>query len=767
MLNLEYKEYQMLVEDLESLASILPETSILQNINNQLLNSIIKMIKYTNLNDNILISKTKGNQDNLILSISEQDNNLRNFYNIISKYNKILSFHIYNSYSDPVPELKAITKLINTNTLTKSKEYHLENSKGIDENFLLSMYENINSDNYISITDNLQKNIKKYKDSLCIRKNSINNSIFEDFLLKTGEEVSSFIPVIFDSELNKSEKIKEIKRIFKLNSNFINNLDILLKGSINFYKNISETDFNSIKTKINKLESSFGIKPALNTGVFIDAEYGKALKYSVEEKYSAEDILKYLSILNNQCVIAKCSDKNIQNILKNIPILCGDYLNYVADAQMIVIGKKSIDEATGLFLSKNIKDDYTMLVHEIEHFKDMYIIHKSKEEIKNIENRTYKKEIEENSYLSEIHTKEILLNILHNKSIFSKDDDSNLTKALKLSFKKQNIYMFDNMEIDTKELIFNNNNYNHLKSKINEMLAKDIYIKLAHNFKYITENKDTSILIEKLNKGENKKILNFIYEGLNKSIVADVYIQNLTDNKNKNIDLKINNLGNELKSIGILGDSHSKRIMLKSMLLVMSDTVTKFAKLNGDEINQNKKSNFITYFTNNMISLKNVIKIRLLLNEYDDLIKPKYYMAYESGNTLLSSVIDDKVSKSIRRMNTINEDEKKDYILSPMEIYARNSQVFNLKTFINTSFINKTNNVVASNIAKKMTQYFSSEIMSNIKSKEDFEYKKVSTYNLLLDEIPEEMHKEWKEINESLSLLLSESYLSKSKITMK
>ena len=194
------------------------------------------------------------------------------------------------------------------------------------------------------------------------------------------------------------------------------------------------------------------------------------------------------------------------------------------------------------------------------------------------------------------------------------------------------------------------------------------------------------------------------------------------------------------------------------MILVMSiikelKLINKIKKSSKD--NKENESELMNYIAGNMFSLKNIIRGRLILNKYDNLVIPKNYISFEEGNEILSSVIDNNIlSKNVDRMTSLEAGEKKDYILSPMEIYARNTQVFGLKTFMNKSFINSSNAIVADKIKEKMEKVFSSSVMENITSKQLFEYNKYATYNFLLDEISEEMHKDWKELNEKISELM-------------
>ena len=50
-------------------------------------------------------------------------------------------------------------------------------------------------------------------------------------------------------------------------------------------------------------------------------------------------------------------------------------------------------------------------------------------------------------------------------------------------------------------------------------------------------------------------------------------------NKDKNIDLMLANSGHDLKTIGLLGDPHSKRIMFKSLIFIIRDVFYKFEKI--------------------------------------------------------------------------------------------------------------------------------------------------------------------------------------------
>lgn len=748
MFELKYSEYNKIINKLDDLSLSIPN---LYELNKNVMNSLLEVIDYGKLKDGNYISKNKKSDNEFFLANVNLEKNLNVLIEAMLKQYKIISFQIYNSYSNPLVDLELLDELFKI----KRKDTKFDRKKMNKYHLNINFYYNQISDIMdIKIGENTYfKKLLNSKNIDTIDKHYINNKVEETFWQNIEASIAEYIPIMFDINLSKKEKIKQVQDKFKNISLTLLNLDKLIKTNSKIHKETKEDLFNRIKDKLNKMELSFGIKPVLNTGFFIALDHDSEEDFDISE-YSGENYLKYLTILSNNCVLAKCSDKNISNILSMFPVVCGDYLYYEADANLFSIKKKSYDNKYGIFLSRNIKNDYTILIHEVEHFKENYIINKAKFN-KNINDKNLiKNELDGISFISELHTKEMLLNIIENKSLLEGNKESVLEKALELSFKKQNIYLFNKAVYEKEDLKFSNDQYLHLKSKINSFLAKTIYYMLSYNFKNLVSI-DNKSFIEKLNNGENKSILSDIHNRLDKSIIADVYIQNIITNKDKNIDLMLANSGHDLKTIGLLGDPHSKRIMFKSLIFIIRDVFYKFEKITKKEIDKNHLSRYVSFFTDQMISLKNTINVRLLINEYDNMILPKYYISHEVGNNLMSSIIsNDIVNKTVDRMLSITNEEQKNYILSPIEIYARNSQVFNLKTFINTSFINNSSNIIAEPIKAKMKLSFSSSILHKIKSKDDYSDKRSYTFNFMLDEIPDDMHKEWKKINEELSSIL-------------
>lgn len=748
MFELKYSEYNKIINKLDDLSLSIPN---LYELNKNVMNSLLEVIDYGKLKDGNYISKNKKSDNEFFLANVNLEKNLNVLIEAILKQYKIISFQIYNSYSNPLVDLELLDELFKI----KRKDTKFDRKKMNKYHLNINFYYNQISDIMdIKIGENTYfKKLLNSKNIDTIDKHYINNKVEETFWQNIEASIAEYIHIMFDINLSKKEKIKKVQDKFENISLTLLNLDKLIKTNSKIHKETKEDLFNRIKDKLNKMELSFGIKPVLNTGFFIALDHDSEEDFDISE-YSGENYLKYLTILSNNCVLAKCSDKNISNILSMFPVVCGDYLYYEADANLFSIKKKSYDNKYGIFLSRNIKNDYTILIHEVEHFKENYIINKAKFN-KNINDKNLiKNELDGISFISELHTKEMLLNIIENKSLLEGNKESVLEKALELSFKKQNIYLFNKAVYEKEDLKFSNDQYLHLKSKINSFLAKTIYYMLSYNFKNLVSI-DNKSFIEKLNNGENKRVLSDIHNRLDKSIIADVYIQNIITNKDKNIDLMLANSGHDLKTIGLLGDPHSKRIMFKSLIFIIRDVFYKFEKITKKEIDKNHLSRYVSFFTDQMISLKNTINVRLLINEYDNMILPKYYISHEVGNNLMSSIIsNDIVNKTVDRMLSITNEEQKNYILSPIEIYARNSQVFNLKTFINTSFINNSSKIIAEPIKAKMKLSFSSSILHKIKSKDDYSDKRSYTFNLMLDEIPDDMHKEWKKINEELSSIL-------------
>ena len=762
MLSINYKEYKELVEELEEIKHLLPD---LQASKKDFISSMINLVNLVEKNNN-KITDDKGyiisdKMREALLLLKEKKNI---FFNNILINKKFISFSIFNSFSSPMENLASLKHLVNKYKEQENKEDNTDLldilNKNVDLKHLDVYLFNQSTENYKGIIKiEKEYNTNKSLSSQYIQQQAIRNSMLVDFIENTNNDMHLCVETLYNPNIDIEEKRKTIDVYNNKYNIFFKNVELIKEANFNIYS-VSEDIFDLVKMKLNKLDEKYNFKPSLNTGVFIEVDHDKELDSEKLNKHSYKSFLNYISVLSKQCVLAEFSDKNTKEFLKNLPAICGDYFFYIAEAQLISFGEKDIEKNSGLFLSKKIKDDFTILTHEIEHFKDMFFLNKTREFLGDDADKKLR-DFNNVTYLSELHMKETLLKMLSEKSILDKLEENALSKSLEFSVKKQNIYLFNKKEVSKEELLFKDCKYNHLKEQIVHFLTIDIYKKITGNLKYIVSKNDNEEIVQKLNSGENKVILQKIKTILEKSIIPDVYIQSIIDakNKNKNVYLNIEHSVSDFKSIGILGDNQSKKIMLKTTMILVMNIIKELKLINkikkSSKDNRENESELMNYIAGNMFSLKNIIKGRLIMNKYDNLVIPKNYISFEEGNEILSSVIDNSVlSKNVARMTSLEMGEKKDYILSPMEIYARNTQVFGLKTFMNKSFINSSNAIVADKIKEKMEKVFSSSVMKNITSKQLFEYKKDATYNFLLDEISEEMHKDWKELNEKISELM-------------
>ena len=108
MFDLKYTEYKRIINKLDDLSLSIPN---LYELNKNVMNSLLEVIDYGKLKDGNYISKNKKSDNEFFLANVNLEKNLNVLIEAMSKQYKIISFQIYNSYSNPLVDLELLDEL--------------------------------------------------------------------------------------------------------------------------------------------------------------------------------------------------------------------------------------------------------------------------------------------------------------------------------------------------------------------------------------------------------------------------------------------------------------------------------------------------------------------------------------------------------------------------------------------------------------------------------------------------------------------------------
>lgn len=719
------------------------------------------LIKKINWNKEKSLWKSKNDKNDFIKEYHQYINSLNDFIvNAIWLF-KIANFPIYNNYSNLNNELNCIKEYLN------NKSYKKHNIVNVDYP-LVELNENI----FLSPTKMSEKNFINIK-QLTLNPYKKDTKLTHKYYVEEGVVLNFCEKILKLNNLlnknNKKEIYEELKDCEHEIKKIINNLITVVEYNKHLVINTNRDTFNKIISKINNLENLFGLKLILTSNICVKLSEDDVLLLKNKDILDETKFIKYLNALSVQGTILKNSDENIKSFMHKYPIICAPYMYKDVIACCVNYENLKIDESAGIIMSENINKTHTVLAHEVEHLKDAYFIRKTKENLKN--KSTLSQFMGENSYVSELYIKNLVQLLTKKRTLSSYLEDGVLKNIIDLTTKKQNLYFFDNEVIDINNIVFNDISYEHLKDKINNNIVSIIILSLLSAN---DENNDDSKLRDILKIDNNlPNIINISKNLLKNMNIADLIIHEISSTKDKKIDLSYPQWVPENNVVGKIGDEDSKSLFFKGLAQIINEIANTFSYLNGSsifgDIPKNKIIEESQYIFNEILGLKNSLILKRIISEYENIKIPKYYMALNEEGQLITviNINEQYLSNNIKRVFESNLDKEEEYegyvsyLLSPIEIYARNTEAYISRNFINKTnkFVNAANQIVLEKVVNNLVKTFSSAEVLEKKNKNKKEYfeRVFNSHNLLLEEISENNLSSWKKINKELNSLLLKS----------
>ena len=611
-----------------------------------------------------------------------------------------LTFYSLNSF-----HLKNST--INSDFSSDKKNKDKDNTKTLDLNTMKRLvFKNLNDSNNILSKKNSYNNNNKeqmIKNNLSTNKNSsyfsneIKQNISDDFQ--------------FNNYLNRSRNIinnntkKSLTKTDNNDNNIIKNKPLTSKPFINLNSNLNSLidikNYNKINKTKNKKIIKYSPKPQnklFTMNIYnnhIKSDYIKSRNIHLENSTTFDNLYSYNTINLNDNNSNKILIKKRHKSFKSIP-LKNKYnlikVNKKTNKKNINIRKlryKFEDNSTKITNNRlsfvnstkllKIKSKHFLAIKSENKDKDRQkkYIHKTLNDINKLKNRieSYKKLIKKriNSYEN-------------NNNCSNKESTKEINNKKKI-LTKSNI---DENKKKKRNLINKENNYNYLNINNNKILKDrkgnlqiNKYNMNQNNFCSTLTNFSNQFLINKHEKNINIKN-NKVFDNKNKNIISITkknVINNIINNKTKNIGIIHNNTKNKVKNIDIkkadninIKKNPNKKILIK--------------------YNNNYNSNsFIITPSINMIN-EEIIKYSILRNNQNNIVSQTISM------TLGKSDNNNKISN--KNFNQYNKNDNcKKTIINVNQYYPN--------YYINTNNLNKpieddnkniTNNFLGTNINK-------------------------------------------------------------------